>query len=423
MATGLTWRRIAGPPHALALAGALLALAAFGQAIAQAVSKGAAAPGDGGIALYAVALCVLALANTVPLIFLRPVPAVVAITAASVLVFAAFGTPTVAGMTAQVIASYRFGRMAGLGRASPAGDRGEPGHATQAGMPGGVELLAIALAVPFLVLALALHGSAATVLLASLVPVAVGAAIALRARAEEARQSEARAMLADTLTENLARGERARIARELHDVVAHHISMIAVQAETARLTTPGLPAAGAQRFAEIGDTARAGLTEMRRLLGVLREDVGDTGGDRHPQPGLAQLAVLIDSAREASGAGARLIVSGPVASFDPGVELAAYRIVQEALTNARRHAPGAAVDVELCYEAKTLRLRVRDNGPGPASSSPAQAQASASAEGPGHGLLGMRERAATVGGSLRTGAAPGGGFLVEAVLPAKPEAT
>ena len=418
MATGLTWRRLAGPPNALALAGALLALAAFGQAIAQAVSKGSAAPGDGGIALYAVALCVLALANTVPLIFLRPVPAVVAITAASVLVFAAFGTPTVAGLTAQVIASYRFGRMAGLGRASPAGD-GETAHATEAGMPGGVELLAIALVVPFLVLALAARGSAATVLLASVVPVAVGAAIALRARAEEARQGEARAMLADTLTENLARGERARIARELHDVVAHHISMIAVQAETARLTTPGLPAAGAQRFAEIGDTARAGLTEMRRLLGVLREDVGDTGGDRHPQPGLAQLAVLIDGAREASGAGARLIVSGPVAPFDPGVELAAYRIVQEALTNARRHAPGAAVDVELCYEAQTLRLRVRDNGPGPASSS----SSSAKAEGPGHGLLGMRERAATVGGSLRTGAAPGGGFLVEAVLPAKPEAT
>jgi signal transduction histidine kinase len=155
---------------------------------------------------------------------------------------------------------------------------------------------------------------------------------------------------------------------------------------------------------------------------VLREDVGDTGGDRHPQPGLAQLAVLIDSAREASGAGARLIVSGPVAPFDPGVELAAYRIVQEALTNARRHAPGAAVDVELCYEAQTLRLRVRDNGPGPAAAS-VPAQTSASAEGPGHGLLGMRERAATVGGSLRTGAASGGGFLVEAVLPAKPEAT
>ena len=263
-----------------------------------------------------------------------------------------------------------------------------------------------ALAAPALVLALAFHGAATAVLLAAAAPIAVGAAIARRARADEARQGAARAMLADTLTEHLARGERARIARELHDVVAHHISMIAVQAETARLTTPGLPAAGAQRFAEIGDTARAGLTEMRRLLGVLREDVEGAVGDRQPQPGLAQLAELIDSAREASGAAARLIVSGPVDSFDPGVELAAYRIVQEALTNTRRHAPGAAVDVELRYSGDSLRLRVRDNGPGP------------SASGSGHGLLGMRERAATVGGSLRTGPAPGGGFLVEAELPA-----
>jgi signal transduction histidine kinase len=113
----------------------------------------------------------------------------------------------------------------------------------------------------------------------------------------------------------------------------------------------------------------------------------------------------------ASGSGTRLIVSGPVAEFDPGVELAAYRIVQEALTNARRHAPGAAVDVELRYGDDALRLRIRDNGPGPG-------QAAAAA---GHGLLGMRERALAVGGSLRTGAAPGGGFCVEAVLPAKPE--
>ena len=136
-------------------------------------------------------------------------------------------------------------------------------------------------------LALAFHGGATAVLLAAAAPIAVGAAIARRARAERgAGRRAARAMLADTLTEHLARGERARIARELHDVVAHHISMIAVQAETARLTTPGLPAAGAQRFAEIGDTARAGLTEMRRLLGVLREDVGDDVGDRHRSRGL-----------------------------------------------------------------------------------------------------------------------------------------
>jgi signal transduction histidine kinase len=418
MATGLTWRRIAGSPNALALVGALLAVAAFGQAMVQGLTHTVNAS-DTGSAPEVIALCLLALAGTLPLVFLRPVAAAVAITATSALVLAVFGTPTVAAMVAQVIASYRLGRAAGLARADPGGDGGEAGRGVGAGLPGGAQLLAVGLVVPFLALALVAHAGAAAVLLASLVPVAVGAAIALRARSEAVRQSAARAMLADTLTENLARGERARIARELHDVVAHHISMIAVQAETARLTTPGLPTAGAQRFAEIGDTARAGLTEMRRLLGVLREDVGGAADDRHPQPGLAQLAKLIDGAREASGAGARLIVSGPVAPFDPGVELAAYRIVQEALTNARRHAPGSAVDVELCYEQDALRLRVRDNGPGPPSSS--SVPSASSAEGPGHGLLGMRERAATVGGSLRTGAASGGGFLVEAVLPAKPE--
>jgi signal transduction histidine kinase len=198
-------------------------------------------------------------------------------------------------------------------------------------------------------------------------------------------------------------------------VVAHHISVIAVQAETARLTTPGLPDAGAQRFAAIGDTARAGLTEMRRLLGVLREDANLAepdlpqlpAADRQPQPGLAQLGDLIDEARQAAGSVVRLIVSGPVTRLDPGVELAAYRIAQEALTNARRHAPGAAVDVELRYAGDVLRLRIRDNGPGLAD------------RHTGHGLLGMRERAAAAGGSLRTEPAPGGGFRVEAELPAK----
>jgi signal transduction histidine kinase len=157
---------------------------------------------------------------------------------------------------------------------------------------------------------------------------------------------------------------------------------------------------------------------MRRLLGVLREDTrADTGGDRRPQPGLKQLSELLDEARDASGSGIRLIVRGPMASLDPGVELAAYRIVQEALTNARRHAAGAAVDVELHYTADALWLRVRDNGPGPPPAS-----SSAATPPGGHGLLGMRERAVAVGGKLRTGAASGGGFVVEAMLPAAAEA-
>jgi signal transduction histidine kinase len=255
------------------------------------------------------------------------------------------------------------------------------------------------------------------VLLASLAPAAALAGIAVAARSEALVHSAARQAIAGTLMDHTARGERARIARELHDVVAHHISMIAVQAETARLATPGMPAAGAQRLSEIGDTARAGLTEMRRLLGVLREDAhaampGDQSTDRQPQPGLRQLNQLLDGARDASGAAARLIVSGPPATLDPGVELAAFRIIQEALTNARRHAPGAAIDVELHFTDDALRLRVRDNGPGP----PAAPLAG------GHGLAGMRERAAAAGGELRTGPAPGGGFLIEATLPAKAEA-
>jgi signal transduction histidine kinase len=240
--------------------------------------------------------------------------------------------------------------------------------------------------------------------------VAAWAGIARRARREAVAHSAARQVIAGSLLEHTARGERARISRELHDVVAHHISMIAVQAESARLTTPGMPAAGAQRFSAIGDTARSALTEMRRLLGVLREDARDDDAvGRQPQPGLRQLTELLDMSRDASGAGARLIVRGRLPSLDPGVELAAYRIVQEALTNARRHAPGAAVDVELHHTGDVLAVRIRDNGPGPPVAMP---------DG-GHGLAGMRERATAAGGELRTGAAPGGGFLVTARLPAK----
>ena len=197
-------------------------------------------------------------------------------------------------------------------------------------------------------------------------PAAAWAGAALQSRSAARAHSAAQEIIADTSFEHAARGERARIARELHDVVAHHISMVSVQAETARLTTPGMPAAGAQRLSAIGDTARAALTEMRRLLGVLREDAEtDTVAARHPQPGLLQLNELLDAAREASGSGTRLIVNGSPVPLDPGVELAAYRIAQEALTNSRRHAPGAAVDVELHYLDDVLCVRIRDNGPGP----------------------------------------------------------
>jgi len=242
---------------------------------------------------------------------------------------------------------------------------------------------------------------------------AVAAGAALRLREEWRRHRASEQSAAASLMEYAARGERARIARELHDVVAHHISMIAVQAESARLTTPGMPPTGAQRLSAIGDTARDALTEMRRLLGVLREDTTPMPVPvRTPQPGLAQLNDLLDEARTASGVGTRLILSGVPLVLDPGVELAAYRIIQEALTNARRHAPGAAVDVELHFGADELEVAVRDNGPGAADVGDPAAVG-------GHGLLGMSERAIAVGGTLRAGPAAGGGFLVRATLPAK----
>ena len=401
--------------------GALLGLLAVAELVARlsassTVRAGLAAPaGHAGVTVpTALLMCAFCLLATVPAGLLRPVPAAVTVYLGAALSLALFELVTIAGAVALLVAAYRLARAGSL-------------------------VLAVALGAPFLALALVLAGTspgsvrmpaasglaaAATetrvlaVLLASAIPLATVAAMARGAREQSQSHSAAREVTKGMLADHLARGERARIARELHDVVAHHISMIAVQAETGRLTTAGLPAAGAQRFAAIGDTARAGLTEMRRLLGVLREDAEqDTASEpdpqpaapgRRPQPGLPQLGDLVDDAREASGGVVRLIMSGQADRLDPGVELAAYRIVQEALTNARRHAPGAAVDVELRYADDALRLRIRDNGPGQAARYHA-----------GHGLLGMRERAAAVGGSLQTGDARGGGFCVEAELPAK----
>ncbi|TMR98284.1 sensor histidine kinase [Nonomuraea basaltis] len=342
--------------------------------------------------LSIIVLPLLALATTLPLPLLWAQPLIGAIVtgAASVLSITAFHTLTVAGAVAQVIAAYRAGR------------HGPPAPA-------------VLVTVPFPILAVVLEPAGqlrvVMLMLACLAPAAALAGIARRARGKALADTAARQVVADSLLEHTARGERARIARELHDVVAHHISMVAVQAETARLAVPGMPAAGAERLLAIGDTARAALTEMRRLLGVLREDAQAEASWR-PQPGLRlhELNELLDESRDASGTGTRLVLSGAPAELDPGVELAAYRIVQEALTNARRHAPGAAVDVELHYTDGALRLVVRDNGPGPAGG-----------EAGGHGLSGMRERAAAVGGELRTGPAPGGGFFVEARLPGRDE--
>jgi signal transduction histidine kinase len=272
-------------------------------------------------------------------------------------------------------------------------------------------LFAVPLLLPFLVHAMApVDGSNAGLastgpLLVAATAMLVGESLRQRTEAVEALGATQEAM-EESVREQTAMEERARIARELHDIVAHHLSVIAVQSETARLTSPKLSADARGRFEAIAATAREALTETRRLLGVLREDV-DGDADRQPQPGLDRLNELVDTARDA-GANVRLTLQGKAIPLPAGIDLAAYRIVQEALTNARRHAPGAAIDVELSYTADALQLRVRDYGPGPEDGEPVV----------GHGLLGMRDRATIAGGTLSYGAAPGGGFEVEATLPA-----
>jgi signal transduction histidine kinase len=200
--------------------------------------------------------------------------------------------------------------------------------------------------------------------------------------------------------------ERLRIARELHDVVAHSMSVIAVQAGVGHHVLDTQPEEARRALAAIETTSRSALTEMRRLLGVLRQE-GQTRAALSPAPGLADLPLLLAQVREA-GLAVTATVTGAPAEPDPPVDLTAFRIVQEALTNALKHGgPTATVCVE--YRPAEVRLEILDAGrPG---ARPAQRDI------PGHGLLGMRERVAIFGGELEAGPRPGGGFRVLARLP------
>jgi signal transduction histidine kinase len=200
--------------------------------------------------------------------------------------------------------------------------------------------------------------------------------------------------------------ERARIARELHDVVAHHMSLIAVQAETARYRISEVPDAVSAEFGAISNAARDALADMRRLLGVLRNDEAATLA---PQPQIEQIPELIDTARNA-GVAVDCSLDGVADAIPSAVGVCAYRIVQEALSNATRHAPGASVSVQVHRDRDAVRLTVT-NGPGRALALLHEDQ------GPGHGLAGMRERAILLGGALTAGPVRAGGFSVSAVLP------
>jgi signal transduction histidine kinase len=197
--------------------------------------------------------------------------------------------------------------------------------------------------------------------------------------------------------------ERARIARELHDVVAHGVSVIAVQADAAEAALEHDPARAGAPLRTIRGSAHDALSEMRRMLGVLR--AGDEGSEHGPQPGLAQLPTLLEHA-EAAGVTVRLQVDGDPRPLPASLDLTAYRIVQEALTNVRKHAPGAPTSVHVDWTPALLRLAIRDGGPGPNG-----------ADAGGHGLVGMQERVRIHGGRLHTGAGAGGGFEVVVELP------
>ena len=214
----------------------------------------------------------------------------------------------------------------------------------------------------------------------------------LRAALADAERQRARA------EEAAAFAERSRIAREVHDIVAHSLSVVAVQADAAQAQAADEPAAAAERMGLVRDTAQDALTEMRRVLGTLREGP-DAGG---PQPSIADLPALI----AAHGARVDLAVEGEQRPLPPAVDVSAFRIVQEGLSNARRHAPGARARVEVGYHPSALRIAVANEG-GPV----------AVGDGAGHGLIGVRERVHALGGELSVGPATSGGWRLEALLP------
>ncbi|MFD0250344.1 sensor histidine kinase [Streptomyces sp. NPDC127113] len=241
--------------------------------------------------------------------------------------------------------------------------------------------------------------------------------IALRGR-REARSELAQqtSLTAEERARRTLLEERSRIARELHDVVAHHMSVISIQAQVAPLLVENPPDELRENLAGIRQNALEALTELRRVLGVLRSEHPDVleapeGGDplpHAPQPTLDRLDALVENTR-AAGLTVTTQTSGTRRPLPPGVELSAYRIVQEALSNVLRHAPGATARVHLTHLPIGLRVDVSNTRP---KRPPAPSQ------GAGHGLLGMRERVAMLDGSLTAHALPGGGYQVAAFLPA-----
>jgi signal transduction histidine kinase len=210
----------------------------------------------------------------------------------------------------------------------------------------------------------------------------------------------------DAQAEVAAAAERARIAREMHDVIAHSISVMVIQADGASYAIDTDPERAKRAMRAVGSTGRSALTEMRRMLGVLRE--GDGKAALAPQPGVDDLPDLVEQIRS-TGLPVEMTIGGTQVPLPGGMELALYRIVQEALTNVMKHAgPSATARVDLHYGDGAVELRIRDDGRGPTFS-----------DGRGHGLVSMRERVAVYGGEVTAEPARGGGFEVVARMPVR----
>ncbi|SFF60729.1 Signal transduction histidine kinase [Actinacidiphila alni] len=224
-------------------------------------------------------------------------------------------------------------------------------------------------------------------------------------RLERERDQRAQLAVAD---------ERARIAREMHDIVTHNLSVMVALADGAVFAQGRSPDRAETAMRQVSATGRQAITDMRRFLGVLRADEPDAL--RHPMPGISQLESLADQVR-AAGLPTVLTVTGDPGPVPAAAQLTVYRLVQEALTNTLKHAPaGTRAEVRIGCAPDTLTVTVTDDGPVPAAAATGRPGADGAARSPGHGIPGMRERAAAYGGSLTAGPVPGGGWRVTAVL-------
>ncbi len=340
-------------------------------------------PGPGALALVAVACLALAWRRQWPV-------AVLGISTAAVCIFTLLGYVNGAAMLAPAIAVYSMAtlvstwRAAGLALATLTVLMAATAAANPFGkITGGGFYL-----IPGLIIAALLAG------------IAVANRRAYVASIQDRAQEDARRQVVE---------ERLRIARELHDVVAHTMATINVQAGSAAHVLATRPEVAAEALQAIKAASKDGLRELRAILNVLRQ--ADDADPTQPAPGLAQLDTLVAGARRA-GLATTLTVTGTAVPLPAAADLAAYRIIQESLTNTIRHAGPATAAVAVSYTGDEVRICVTDTGLG----QPVEAGGNGTGTG-GHGLAGMRERAAAVGGSVETGPAPGGGFRVMARLP------